>query len=194
MWKYTPIHSEQHSKEYQIGKHHAMMNRCLQETDIPKWMTKVKTILIQKDPQKGTSQQLQTHNMPTNDVGNTNSTKTLTVSRGKEKLPQVDQRYRRATPHESTHPQGMQDEMEKFNYGINWLQKGIWYGPTKQDNRLSKFHKIFGCHKFCRKYLGKLESQLMNRKEKLNWSENPERNLPRRITVTITICNSNYAT
>ena len=29
------------------------MNRYLQETDIPEWMTKVKTTLIQNDPQKG---------------------------------------------------------------------------------------------------------------------------------------------
>ena len=28
------------------------MNRCLQETDIPQWMTKGKTIMIQKDTQK----------------------------------------------------------------------------------------------------------------------------------------------
>ena len=31
------------------------MNRCLQETNIPEWMTKGKTTLIQKDPQKGTT-------------------------------------------------------------------------------------------------------------------------------------------
>ena len=31
------------------------MNRCLQEIDIHKWMTKGKTTLIQKDPQKGTA-------------------------------------------------------------------------------------------------------------------------------------------
>ena len=50
------------------------MNRCLEEIGIPKWMTKRKTILIQKDSQKGTFQQPQSHNMPTDDVENTNST------------------------------------------------------------------------------------------------------------------------
>ena len=45
------------------------MNRCLQETDIPKWMNKGKTSLMQKD-----TKQLQTHNMPTDDVENTNGT------------------------------------------------------------------------------------------------------------------------
>ena len=29
------------------------MNRCLKETDTPEWITKGKTILIQKDPRKG---------------------------------------------------------------------------------------------------------------------------------------------
>ena len=28
------------------------MNKCLGEADIPEWMTKKKTTLIQKDPQK----------------------------------------------------------------------------------------------------------------------------------------------
>ena len=31
------------------------MKRCLDETDIPKWVQKGKTTLIQKDPQKGTA-------------------------------------------------------------------------------------------------------------------------------------------
>ena len=31
------------------------MNRCLQETQVPEWMTKGKTTLIQKDPSKGTA-------------------------------------------------------------------------------------------------------------------------------------------
>ena len=28
--------------------------------------------------------------------------------------------------------------MQRFSYGIDWLQKGIWYGPTKLDNRPSQ--------------------------------------------------------
>ena len=31
------------------------MNRCLQGAQVPNWMTKVKTTLIQKDPSKGTA-------------------------------------------------------------------------------------------------------------------------------------------
>ena len=51
------------------------MNRCLQGAQVPEWMTKGKTTLIQKDPRKGTApKQLQTHNLPTNDTENINST------------------------------------------------------------------------------------------------------------------------
>ena len=47
------------------------MNRCLEETVMPEWIT----TLIQKDPTKGTApQQLQTHIVPTDDVENANST------------------------------------------------------------------------------------------------------------------------
>ena len=53
------------------------MNRCLQETNIPECMTEGKTKLIQKDPQKWTApppKQLETHNVPTDDMENTNGT------------------------------------------------------------------------------------------------------------------------
>ena len=49
------------------------MNKCMQKTDIPKWMTKGKVTLIQKDPLKGTAPK--THDMPTDDVENTNGAK-----------------------------------------------------------------------------------------------------------------------
>ena len=48
------------------------MNRYLQGAHVPEWMTKRKITLIQI---KGTApKQLQTHNLPTNDVENINST------------------------------------------------------------------------------------------------------------------------
>ena len=52
------------------------MNRCLQEADVPKWMTKGMTTLIQKDPRKSTApKQLQTRNVPIYDGENTNGHK-----------------------------------------------------------------------------------------------------------------------
>ena len=45
------------------------MNRCLQRSHISEWMTKRKTMLIQKEPIKWKGpKQLQTHNLPTDDV------------------------------------------------------------------------------------------------------------------------------
>ena len=55
---------------------------------------------------------------------------------GTERIPQRIQRYKRATLHWSTHPQRDQDETEKSSYRLDWLQKGIWYGPTKLDKSL----------------------------------------------------------
>ena len=49
------------------------MNKCLQTVHVPKWMTKRKTTLIRKE-QRNRPKQLQTYNMPTNDVENINST------------------------------------------------------------------------------------------------------------------------
>ena len=49
------------------------MNRYLEETDIPEWMNKGKTTLIQKDPtQKGITSNNCRHNMPNDDTKGTN--------------------------------------------------------------------------------------------------------------------------
>ena len=71
---YTWNRSEQHSENYRIGKHQAIMeymdsgfenshastmdlslqlNICLEEAKIPKWMTNMKLILSTKTPQTG---------------------------------------------------------------------------------------------------------------------------------------------
>ena len=51
------------------------MNRCLKERNIPEWITQGKITLIQKDPpQRHRPKQLQTHEVPTDDVENTNDT------------------------------------------------------------------------------------------------------------------------
>ena len=49
------------------------MNGCLEETDVPEWKSKRKTTLIQERSPKGNvRQQLETHNVSTHDVENTN--------------------------------------------------------------------------------------------------------------------------
>ena len=53
-------------------------------------------------------------------------------------MPQRIQRHCRITLHRSTHPNWEQDKTEKSSYGLDWLQKGIWYGPNKLDTTLSQ--------------------------------------------------------
>ena len=118
-WK-TPGHDEIYSfrfkKSPSIQDRLALeMNRCLQGVHVPKWITKGKTTLIQKDPSKGTaSKQLHTHKMPTDDVENINSTnkrkylllvnKPRIAPRGAKRMPQRIQKYRRVTLLRSKHP------------------------------------------------------------------------------------------
>ena len=99
-----------------------------------------------KAPKKESPQQLQTHNVFTYNVENTNGTNQLgdlgftnkppTILRGKERMTQGNQMYRRASIHWSTHLQRQENKTEKSSYGVDWLQKSIWYGPAKLDNRL----------------------------------------------------------
>ena len=90
------------------------LNRYLQETDIPERITKRKTTLIQKDPEKEPLSN--TYNVLNDDVENTNDTnkggdllftnKPRTLPQGTERMPHKDQWNRRATIHSSTYPQG----------------------------------------------------------------------------------------
>ena len=136
--------------------------------------------------------------MPTYDVENTNginkgrylllANKPQIVLWGTEGMPQRIQRHGRATLHWSAHPQREQDETEKSSYGLGWLQKAIWYGSTKLDNKLPQNEQnIRWSHKLYRENHENLESEIDNRQEKLTCSEDPKRYIPRRCTIIITI-------
>ena len=96
--------------------------------------------------QRNCSKQLQTHNLPTKDGENTNSSnkgkdlllanKPQIVPRRTERMPQRIQKHSRINLHRSIHPKWEQDKTEKSS--MDWLQKGIWYGPTKLDTTLSQ--------------------------------------------------------
>ena len=85
------------------------------------------------------SKHLQTQNMPTDDVENIQNTKKRRdlwlfnkpqfVPWGPERMQQRIQRHRKVTLHWSTLLKWKQDRTEKCSYGLDWLQKGIWYGP-----------------------------------------------------------------
>ena len=40
--------------------------------------------------------------------------------------------------HRWAHPQGDQNEVEKCNHDMDWLQKCLWYGPANLDKKLSE--------------------------------------------------------
>ena len=125
------------------------MNRCLQDAQVPDWMTKGKTTLIQKDPSKGTAP---------NNYGPITCLpmmwKILTAqireniyyslisrglypnkqkgcgkgSRGTADLLYIDKHILNAS----------KNRRKKSSYGLDRLQKGIGYGSTKLDNKLSQ--------------------------------------------------------
>ena len=154
--------------------------------------------------QRNWSKQLQTDNLPTNDVENTNSTnkgkdlilanKPRIVPWRTERMPQRIQRHSGITLHRSTHPKWEQDKTENSIYGLDW-QKGIWYGPTKLDNTLSQnVQNITWSLKLHRTDHANLESGADSRRKRLSWNKDPKRDFPKRCTITLTIHNSHDAT
>ena len=149
--------------------------------------------------------QLHTHNVPTYDVENINCTnkrrdlllanKLRIVLWGTEKMPQMIQRHSRDTLNWLAHPQRKQDETQKSSYGMDWQHKGIWYGPTKLDNKLSQnVQNIRRSHKLYREHHENPESGIDSRREKLNWSEDLKSYIPGRCTLIINIYNCDDAT
>ena len=99
------------------------------------------------------------------------------------------------TQHRSTHPKWEQDKKEKSSYGLDRLQKVIWYGPTKMDTtQFQNVQNITWSHKLHRRDHENLESGTDNRRKKQSWNKDPKRYFPRRCTITLTIQNSHDAT
>ena len=158
--KYTLICSKWHLKKYQTGKRQAMMEYVVSGSrNSPPWQTSTrneymltkstctwmdnqrKDHIDTKGPkQRNRPKQLQTHNVPTNDWENINSTnkgrnlllanKPWFVPWWTERMLQRIQRHSRITLHGSTHSKWKQDQTEKSSYGLDWQQKGIWHGST----------------------------------------------------------------
>ena len=90
--------------------------------------------------QRNRPKQIQTHNLPTNDVENINSTnkgrvlllanKSRFVPWRTERMLQRIQSTAELLYIDQTHSIREQDQTEKSSYGLDWLRKGIWYGST----------------------------------------------------------------
>ena len=111
-----------------------------------------------------------------------------------EKMPQRIQKHSRITLHRSTHPKWEQDKTEKSSYGLDWKQKGIWYGPTKLDTTLSQnVQNITWSPKLYRTDDENLESGPDSRRKKHSWNKDPKRHFPKRCIITLTNHNSHDA-
>ena len=63
---------------------------------------------------------------------------------------------------------------DKSSFGVDWLQKGIWYDHTKLDNRLSQnIQDLWQSQNIYWEYNGKLESGTNRKRKKISWGENP---------------------
>ena len=133
--------------------------------------------------QRNRPKQLHTHNLPTNDVENINSTnkgrnlllvnKPWFVPWRTERMLQKIQRHSRITLHRSTHSKWEKNQTEKSSYGLDWLQKGIWYGSAKLDNKQPQnVQNIRWNH---RQNHENLESGIDSRRKKVSWSKDPKR-------------------
>ena len=148
------------------------MNKCLQETNIPEWITKGKTTLIQKDQQKET---VPINNRPIR--CRPMMWKILTAQiRDEIYYSLINRRL-------------FLDEEKGCCKRRERTTKSILYVPQSWIIDSFKMHSdILRSHKVYREYYGKLESGTDSRKKELN------RDLSGRCAVTVIICNSDDAT
>ena len=76
---------------------------------------------------------------------------------------------------------------KKSSPGVDWLHKSIWHCHAKLDNRLSQ-NVQDEVIKFIENTMDNWRMELIARGKSLG--EIPEKDLPRRCTITITICRS----
>ena len=178
------------------------MSRCLQGAQVPVWMTKGNNTLIQKEPSLGTA--------PNNYRPITCLPMTWKILRVQirekiyysltsrwrtETMLQRILRHSRITLHRSAHPKWEQDQTEISSHGLDWLEKGIRYGPTKLDIQLPQnVQNITWSQKLYRTNHEDLESGADSRRKKISWNKDPERHFPRICTITLTIHNTHDAT
>ena len=112
------------------------MNWCFKKINIPGWVIKGKTTLIQREknyrlvmclPMMWKILTVQTKE----DIYYSLISRELFS----EEKKRCDKEQKEQTIHWSTHPQEKQNETKKSSYGVDWLQKDIRYGPAKLDDK-----------------------------------------------------------
>ena len=158
------------------------MNRCSPETYVDLWMTNRKNTLTRKKIKRNCPQQVKRQNVPTDDVENTNGTNLLFANK----------------PRTFLHRKEREREKEDIvNIWINSYTRRASINNKKANDTLPPSW-ITDCHKMCKitneiinfieNTMGNMVSGTDSRKKKFNWGENPERDLPGRSTLTISIC------
>ena len=195
--KFTSIHGELALE----------MNRCLLGAQVPEWMTKGKTTLIQKDPSKETAP---------------NNYRPITflpimwkilTAQIREKLYQSFT-GRRLFPDEqkgcckgSTGTAELlfidqhilnESKTRRKNLAMAWIDYKKAYDMVPQSWILLHCLKMYKLSheviNFIELTMKNLESGADSRKKKISWNKDPKRDFPRRCTITLTIHNCHDAT
>ena len=185
------------------GRHALEMNRCLQGAQVPNWMTKGKTILIQKDPSKGTApnnyrpilclpmmwkilkSQIREkiyYSLTSCGLFPDEQKECRKGSRGTAELLYIDQ------------PILNENKTRRKNLPMALINYKRAYDMVQQSWTLHchKMYKI--SHTLHQKDHANLESGADSRRKRLSWNKDPKRDFPRRCTITLTIHNSHDAT
>ena len=161
------------------------MNRCLQRAHVPKGMTKGRIHWSKRTQAKERPQQLQTYDLPTDDVENINSTnkgRGLLLANKPQFVPWSTERIQRhssVTWHRSTHPKWKPNQTERSDNSLDWLQKA--YDMVLQIWMIN----CLKMYKISHEVINVIESEIDSRRKKLSWSKDPKR----RCTITLTIHN-----
>ena len=190
--KFTSIH----------GRLGLEMNRCLQGVQVPEWMAKEKTTLIQKDPSKGTApnnyrpitckpmmwkiltaqiREKIYYSLTSHRLFPDKQKRCRKGSKGTAELLYIDQHI-------------LNESKTRWkNLAMTWIDYKKAYDMIPQNWIIHclKIYKIL--HKLHQKHHA-LESGADRRRKKLSWNKDPKRDFPRRCPITLTIHNSHDAT
>ena len=182
------------------------MNRCLQIANVPEWMTKGRTTLIQKDPKKG--------NGPNNyrpiiclsmmwKILTTQIREEIYYSLTSRRLLSDEQKGcckgSRGTAkfllHRSTHSRWEQNQTE--NLAMAWIDYKKAYNMVPHSWIINSL-KIYKISDEVINFIDKTRKtwrvELTAGRKKISWSKDPKRYFPRRCSITFTIHNCHDAT
>ena len=164
------------------------MSKCLEEASIPKWITKEKTILIQKDPEKiPSSAQIKEKNLLLSWMWQTISIKTEKMpqgTRGTDDLQYTDQ------------PIFKEVKTRWKNITMAWIDYKNTFDIIKQTWII----ECLTMYKISNKVINFISKAIKNWKVQLSAGgknlrrENSKRYLPEKFTLATTNCYSNDAT